>query len=213
MTFVFPIELNQCLDGRLATAVELAKLGGKSTLKYFQTTGVDVERKGDNSPVTIADKQAEQLIRAELAKRFPEDAILGEEFGVQEGTSEYQWIVDPIDGTKSFITGVPMYSTLIGVVRNRECLGGVIYIPALDEIVFAARGTGAWYSSGDQAPSRCSVSSRKLSHGLFVTTQLDSFGKRGAGEGYLKLEKAAYITHGLGAMVMVISWSQRVELR
>lgn len=193
-----PEQLQACLDGRLACAVELAKLGGELTLKYFQTSGVDVERKGDDSPVTIADKQAEQLIREQLSQRFPDDAILGEEFGTHAGTSEYQWIVDPIDGTKSFISGVPIYSTLIGIVRNRECLGGVIYIPALDEIVFAAKGTGAWHSIRGNAPTRCQVSSRKLADGLFVTTQLDSFGKRGAGEGYRKLEKAAYISRTWG---------------
>ncbi len=191
-------QLESCLEGRLACAVELAKLGGALTLKYFQTSGVDVERKGDDSPVTIADKQAEELIRQELSQRFPDDAILGEEFGTQAGTTEYQWIVDPIDGTKSFISGVPIYSTLIGIVRNRECLGGVIYIPALDEIVFAAKGNGSWHSIRGNAPTQCHVSSRKLAEGLFVTTQFDSFSRRGAGEGYRQLEQAAYISRTWG---------------
>lgn len=194
----FPLHLQNCLDGRLACAVELAKLGGQLTLKYFQTTGVDVERKGDNSPVTIADKQAEELIRHELGLRYPADAILGEEFGSHAGTSDYQWIVDPIDGTKSFISGVPIYSTLIGIVHQRQCLGGVIYIPALDEVVFAAKSTGTWHSMRGSEPSLCRVSSRPLSEGLFVTTQFDSFAKRGAGESYQKLEKAAYISRTWG---------------
>ena len=194
----FPLHLKSCLDGRLACAVELAKLGGQLTLKYFQTIGIDVERKGDNSPVTIADKQAEELIRTQLSQRFPADAILGEEFGSHAGTSDYQWIVDPIDGTKSFISGVPIYSTLIGIVHHRECLGGVIYIPALDEIVFAAKGSGAWHSQGGSEPSLCHVSSRTLGQGLFVTTQVDSFGKRGAGEGYQNLERASYISRTWG---------------
>jgi histidinol-phosphatase len=195
---LFPADLQNCLEGRLACAVELAKLGGRLTLKYFQSTGVDVERKGDDSPVTIADKQAEELIRQQLSQRFPADAILGEEFGSAAGTSDYQWIVDPIDGTKSFISGVPIYSTLIGIVHQRECLGGVIYIPALDEIVFAAQGTGSWHSIRGSDPSLCRVSSRRLSQGLFVTTQLDSFARRGAGEGYQKLEKASYISRTWG---------------
>jgi len=194
----FPLQLQNCLEGRLACAVELAKLGGQLTLKYFQTTSIDVERKGDNSPVTIADKQAEELIRAELSQRFPADAILGEEFGSHAGTSDYQWIVDPIDGTKSFISGVPIYSTLIGIVHHRECLGGVIYIPALDEIVFAAKDTGTWHSIRGSQPTRCYVSCRTLAQGLFVTTQFDSFGKRGAEEGYQKLEKASYISRTWG---------------
>jgi len=87
---------------------------------------------------------------------------------------------------------------LIGIVHHRECLGGVIYIPALDEIVFAAKGTGAWHSRGRTDPSRCRVSSRSLAQGLFVTTQFDSFGKRGAGEGYQKLEQASYISRTWG---------------
>ncbi len=195
---LFPPHLKSSLEGRLACAVELAKLGGKLTLDYFQTSGVEVERKGDNSPVTIADKQAEELIRHELSQRFPDDAILGEEFGSHAGTSDYQWIVDPIDGTKSFISGVPIYSTLIGIVHNRQCLGGVIYIPALDEIVFAAQGTGAWHSLRSEVPSKCQVSKRPLAQGLFTTTQFDSFQKRGAGEGYQKLEKASYISRTWG---------------
>lgn len=191
-------KLKQCLEGRLACAVDLAVLGGRSTLKYFQSLGMDVERKGDDSPVTVADKEAEQLIRHHLSDRFPDDAILGEEFGSQLGSSDYQWIVDPIDGTKSFISGVPLYSTLIGIVRDKECLGGVIYIPALDEIVFAARGAGAWYSVNGSEPTPCRVSSRQLSEGLFITTQLDSFSKRGAAEGYRKLEDASYISRTWG---------------
>ncbi len=195
---VVPREIENYLDGRLACAVELAKLGGRSTLDLFQSPNIDVERKGDNSPVTIADKRAEQMIRQALAQRYPDDGILGEEFGTQAGNNEYQWIIDPIDGTKSFITGVPLYSTLIGVVRDRRCMAGVIYIPALDEIAFAGQGTGAWYAAGDRPATRCSVSNRTLSSGLFVTTQYDSFTKRGASEGYLKLEQAAYITRTWG---------------
>jgi histidinol-phosphatase len=198
MTLPIPHDLRHSLEGRLACAVELAILGGRSTLKYFQSNDVGVERKGDDSPVTIADKEAEQLVRKILGERFPADAILGEEFGEQSGTSDYQWIVDPIDGTKSFISGVPIYSTLIGIVRERECLGGVIYIPALDEIVFAARGTGTWYSTRGHQPNRCHVSSRTLADGLFTTTQRDSFAKRGAVDAYNNLEKAAYITRTWG---------------
>lgn len=190
--------LASTLDGRLATAVELARLAGESTLELFQSDRFKVERKGDDSPVTAADRRAEQLIREELAQRFPEDAILGEEFGDSAGTTDYQWIVDPIDGTKSFISGVPLYSTLVGIVRGRECLGGVIFLPAMNEMVFAARGEGAWHSKSGQAATRCRVSDRSLEEGLFVVSQVDSFAERGAGQGYAALEKAAYITRSWG---------------
>ncbi|MEZ6135957.1 MAG: histidinol-phosphatase [Pirellulaceae bacterium] len=186
------------LDGRLQAAVELAQLAGRQTLELFGTDRIDIQRKGDDSPVTQADKNAEQLIRAKLAEQFPNDAILGEEFGVQSGTSEYQWIVDPIDGTKSFISGVPLYSTLVGVVRDQVCLAGVIYVPALDEIVFAAQGAGAWHSLRGSSPTRCRVSSRSLAEGLFVVSQVDSFEKQDAAEAYRKLERAAYITRSWG---------------
>ncbi len=197
-TFALSAPLASSLDGRLAAAIELAQLAGRSTLQHFQRSTFTVERKGDDSPVTIADQQAEQLIREELQQRFPHDAILGEEFGEQAGTSEYQWIVDPIDGTKSFIGGVPLYSTLIGVVRDRVCEAGVIYLPALDEIVFAARGLGAWHSAGGSELQRCRVSSRKLEDGMFVVSQVDTFDRRGAGEGYRALEAAAYVTRTWG---------------
>ncbi len=193
-----PESLSSALEGRLQTAVHLAQLAGASTLEYFQQDSYQVERKGDDSPVTIADKNAEQLIRRELLHRFPQDAILGEEFGAQTGTSEYQWIVDPIDGTKSFISGVPLYSTLVGIVHNRTCVGGVIYLPALEEIVFAARGCGAWHSMRGGPLKRCYVSSKSLQDGLFVMSQIDLFDRRGAVQAYHSLEASAYVTRTWG---------------
>lgn len=193
-----PPVVQSSLEGRLAKAIELAMLGGRSTLDLFQSDRFEVERKGDDSPVTVADKAAEQLIRKNLAESFPDDAILGEEFGEQEGTTGYQWILDPIDGTKSFISGVPLYSTLVGVVQGKECLGGVIYIPGLDEIIFAAKGTGAWHSCKGSDPVLAKVSSRKLEDGLFVVSQVDSFGERDACDAYLELEKRAYVTRSWG---------------
>ncbi len=198
-----PESLTEVLDGRLAAAVELAKLAGNSTLEHFQSATLAVERKGDQSPVTIADRNAEQLIRAELSERFPDDAILGEEFGAQSGSTDYQWIVDPIDGTKSFISGVPLYSTLVGVVQGRKCLAGVIYLPAMDELVFAASGHGAWHlpaghSQRSTSPKRCQVSTRGLEEGLFVISQVDSFDGRGAEQGYRDIEKLAYVTRSWG---------------
>jgi histidinol-phosphatase len=190
-------------NGRMATAVELAILAGDSTLKYFRSSNYQVERKNDRSPVTIADKNAEQLIREELSKRYPSDAVLGEEFGAIEGQSEYKWIVDPIDGTKSFISGVPLYSTLVAVTRDGAPTIGVIYIPALKEIIVAAIGYGAWYCAdlGDAGASwqRAQVSSvESLSEGLFVTSQADNFDARGARHSLDKLTEASYVTRTWG---------------
>lgn len=184
-------------QGRLQAAVELARRAGKQTLKHFRSA-LAVERKGDNSPVTIADKQAEQLIRAELKERFPADAIQGEEFGEQLGSSPYQWIIDPIDGTKSFITGVPLYSTLVAVLKDKQVIIGVIYIPALDEIVYACRSAGAWHSVAGSEPVACRVSDRRLSDGAFLVSQSDLFARRGAGNVFKQLESQAYITRTWG---------------
>jgi histidinol phosphatase-like enzyme (inositol monophosphatase family) len=184
-------------EGRLETAVELARKAGKLTLEYFGSQ-VEIERKGDNSPVTIADKQAEQLIRAELQTRFPSDAIQGEEFGERGGSSAYQWIIDPIDGTKSFITGVPLYSTLVAVLLEKQVVVGVVYIPALDEIVFASRSAGTWHSIAGSTPLACRVSNRTLSNGAFLVSQSDLFARRGAEAVFKQLEAEAYVTRTWG---------------
>jgi len=107
------------LKDRLEFAVKAARAAGKHTLKYFQQ-GVAVERKADQSPVTIADREAEQLLREAIAAAYPQDGVLGEELGETLGSSGYRWILDPIDGTKSFISGVPLYSTLVGLEHQGE---------------------------------------------------------------------------------------------
>ena len=189
----------QEVQRRLDVAWPLARQAGKLTMTLFQRDDVAVERKSDNSPVTQADRQAEQLIRQEVARQFPEDAFLGEEFGEEEGTSGFRWIVDPIDGTKSFITGVPLYGTMIGIEWERESVAGVVYIPGLDEGVYARVGGGAWFVRGESEPVAASVSQRdSLADAVFLTSQVDSFGLRHAAEAYRELESACYITRTWG---------------
>jgi histidinol phosphatase-like enzyme (inositol monophosphatase family) len=189
----------EALAVRLDLAVSAAHAAGDVTLQFFQRDEVQVERKSDNSPVTQADRQAEQLLRRRILESFPQDAIIGEEFGEVEGSSGYTWILDPIDGTKSFISGVPLYSVLIGIVSGGESLAGVILVPALQECVYAARGKGAWWvqRGGEPRPARVSAAT-SLSEGLFVTSQVDSFEKRGAAVAYHQLERAASITRSWG---------------
>src|SRR6185369_2331030 len=103
------------LSSRLNLALNAARDAEKIILEYYQSSGLSVDRKKDSSPVTIADRRAEEFIRGEIVKQFPSDAILGEEFGDTPGTSGFRWILDPLDGTKSFIHGVPLFGTLIGV--------------------------------------------------------------------------------------------------
>src|SRR4051812_25031940 len=94
---------------RLQFAVQIAREAGDGTLRYFRRADMKVERKADQSPVTVADRSAEELLRERIGKRYPADAIIGEELGEQTGQSGFEWVLDPIDGTKSFIHGVPLY--------------------------------------------------------------------------------------------------------
>lgn len=133
--------LNDLLD----FAIDAAWQAGRITLGYFQT-GINVERKADDSPVTIADKQAEQKLRALITQYWPEHGILGEEFGEQTGQSNLTWTVDPIDGTKSFIHGVPFYAVLLSLTDGVKPLVGVMHFPALNETVYASQGGGCFWN-------------------------------------------------------------------
>ena len=150
---------------RLAAALEFSQEAGQLTVRYFQSSDFSVERKADNSPVTQADRAAELLLRDRIANAFPGDSVLGEEFGPQAGSSGFQWILDPIDGTKSFISGVPLYSQLIGILRGDETVAGVIHVPALDECIFAARGHGAWWRKRHFTATTCPCLSARQTGG------------------------------------------------
>ena len=186
------------LTSRLEFALSAGKEAGRLTLKYFQQDNYAVERKADHSPVTIADRGAEELLRSRIAAAFSADGIIGEEFGRTEGTSGYTWILDPIDGTKSFISGVPLYGTMIGIEHGGKSLVGFVYMPGLDEGVYASSGGGAWHFHGGESPVRAKVSQRPLNRGLFVTSQFDSYFKRGAMDIFHRLESSAYVTRTWG---------------
>ncbi len=164
------------LEPRLAFAVEIARQAGEQTLELFRTTNLDVERKSDGSPVTAADRAAEQLLRQRIGAQFPDDAILGEEFDETPGTSGFRWVLDPIDGTKAFISGVPLYTTLVAVLYEDEPQIGVIFAPAAGEMVYAGRGLGCWHVVGAAEPRRSVVSQvAKLEEAVCVTSSVRSF--------------------------------------
>ncbi len=144
-----PLVDRQILDD----AVALARRAGGLALSHFRGADLAVDRKGDGTPVTDADRGAERLVRAELAARYPDDAVAGEEEADTPGTSGRRWIVDPIDGTKAFTHGVPTWSTLLAVHDDHGPAVGVIALPALGEVVCAGRGLGAW---SDDVPARVS---------------------------------------------------------
>ena len=126
-------------------AVDVAWRAGRVTLAHFQT-GIAAETKADDSPVTLADREAERLARSLIAARFPHDGLLGEEFGEERGGADRRWILDPIDGTKSFMRGVPLYGVLLALEEEGESVLGVMHFPALGETVYAARGAGCWWN-------------------------------------------------------------------
>ena len=121
-------------------AVHLAKLGGSFIKKHFRTE-LTIETKSDDSPVTIADKGAEELIRNSIMSEFPGHGILGEEFGTYNESAEYRWILDPIDGTKSFISGIATFGTLIGLVKDSIPILGLFYQPILEELLIGDNKT------------------------------------------------------------------------
>ena len=126
-------------------AMDAAWQAGRITLRYFQT-GVAVEQKADESPVTAADRDAETKLRELIATRFPDDGIVGEEHGDKAGTTGRRWIVDPIDGTKSFVHGVPLYGVMVGVEVDGDPAVGVVHFPALNEMICAATGLGCMWN-------------------------------------------------------------------
>jgi histidinol phosphatase-like enzyme (inositol monophosphatase family) len=137
-------------------AVGLARSAGALTTNWFATTDLHVDTKSDGSPVTAADRAAERFVREQLAEHHPKDTVIGEEEPVSMGSSGCRWIVDPIDGTKAFTRGVPLYSTLLAFDDEHGPAIGVIALPALGQAVWAGRGRGCWM---DGRPARVSDTS------------------------------------------------------
>jgi histidinol-phosphatase len=131
------------LRNRYEAAIEAAGAAGQLALAHFDCD-IAVEWKADASPVTLADRNAEALLRTTLLGRFPSDGFLGEESGDTPGSSGYRWIIDPIDGTRSFVRGIPLWATLIGLEYRGELLAGVCRLPALKQTFRALRGEGAY---------------------------------------------------------------------
>jgi myo-inositol-1(or 4)-monophosphatase len=142
--------------------------------------------------VTIADRKAEELIRQRIAGAYPDHQIVGEEYGATEGTSDYRWIIDPIDGTKSFVHGVPLYAVLIALEIRGKMEVGCAYFPALDEIVSAATGLGAHWNG-----KPCHVSDvSRIDRAVCAHIDTAYFGKNGKGEAWDRLQKAVYYNAG-----------------
>jgi len=180
------------LQPYLDFATDLAYRAGRITLGYFNV-GVRPDYKADDTPVTAADRAAETFIRGELEKAYPGHAILGEEFGENAAQgSAMRWIVDPIDGTKSFMRGVPLYGVLIGLEIEGIVRVGAAYFPGTDEMLSAADGEGAWWNG-----RRAHVSQEaNLDRAWVCYTNVRNMAKYGRAGAWERINTSAYASRG-----------------
>jgi histidinol-phosphatase len=182
----------------LRLAHTLADAVDALTMDRFKALDLSVETKPDLTPVTDADRSAEQLIRAQLGRTRSRDSVLGEEFGTT-GSSPRQWVIDPIDGTKNFVRGTPVWATLIALVDNGEPVVGVVSAPALGKRWWAAKGTGAYMGRSLSDAKRIQVSSvADLSDASFSYSSLTGWEERGSLDGFLNLTRAVWRTRAYG---------------
>jgi histidinol-phosphatase len=179
-------------DRALAVAVEAARAAGEIALTYYRT-GFDVTLKADRTPVTEADRGAEQAIRDVLGRAFPDCGFLGEEFGAV-GDQRRRWIIDPIDGTKNFIRRLPVWATLIGLEEDGEVTVGVIHNPVTGELLAARRGGGTWRDG-----ERVQVSTiDDLAHATLLHAGLGLLREAGCWDGFVRLVDATGRQRGFG---------------
>jgi histidinol-phosphatase len=178
---------------RYDLAVEAAQKAGDLARTYYETTFA-VENKADNTPVTIADRGAETLIRRMVSAAFPGDGFLGEEYGDQSGTTGFRWVIDPIDGTKSFVRHIPVWATLVGLEYQGEQIGGVAYIPVFGMTYRALRGGGAYLNE-----RRIRVSAvEKLSDSLICYSSINWFTRAGRERTFIELAARTARQRGYG---------------
>lgn len=178
----------------LAFAIDTCREAGKLVLNYFKR-GVEVSMKPDNTPVTLADKECESLIRKLIKEKFPHDAILGEEEGAcAEKSSRRKWIIDPVDGTYNFARGIPIFSILLALETDAEINLGVVYNPAADEIYYAQRNAGAFKNGEPLKVSKVS----KIEDSMFLFGGPNRILESGLWEGFTRCIARSYRQRGLG---------------
>ena len=188
-----PFAAGLTLDERVAPAAELARITGTVALRHYRTN-LTVETKADGSPVTIADRAAETAARAWVQSRFPQDGVLGEELGEERPGAARRWVIDPIDGTKSFVRGAPLWGSLVALCEGDRVLAGAAYFPAVDELLAAAPEAGCWWNG-----SRCQVSSVATLADATVLTTDERFPDRPErAAGWRSLAAAASISRTWG---------------
>lgn len=178
------------MQADLEWAISTVREAGEIAMKYFRTS-VQVDRKHDDSPVTIADREIELFLRARIEEKFPNDGVLGEEFDETHGSGR-RWVIDPIDGTKSFIYGMPAFSVLLGLEVEGAPGLGVAHFPALQETYWGSEG-GAFLNE-----RAIRVSSRGLSDALLLMGSLKAMDAKGRLDAFTALARKAYATRNWG---------------
>jgi histidinol-phosphatase len=182
------------MSSHLDVALELADIADAITLARFRAPDLRVDTKPDHTPVTDADRATEQALRDALQRLRPEQAIVGEEFG-GDGQSEWRWILDPIDGTINYANGVPVWATLIALMRGERAVCGVVSAPALQRRWWAATGQGAFTDSGE----RIRVSRTPALEDAYVSvTDVRDFAARGGEHGFRQVLTRARVVRAFG---------------
>lgn len=185
--------MNETRRDLLEFAVAVARRAGDETLLHFGTD-LAVETKADASPVTVADRAAEETARRLITDRFPDDGIIGEEFHRTNPNARRRWILDPIDGTLSYVHGVPLYGVLVAVEEEEEAVIGVIHFPALGETVYAAAGEGCWWNGEDARVSDVD----RVEEALVLCTHAEEIERRGHADGWNALRSRAAMVRTWG---------------
>ena len=182
------------------TGPPAAREAGDITLEYFRREDLEVERKDDDSPVTVADRRAEEHLRDRIAEAFAADAILGEELPDRPGSSGFRWILDPIDGTKSFIHGVPLYGTLVGIEHEGEPVAGRDPHPRPGRMRLCGRRAGGLVRPRPESRRGRPGSPHRapLAQGLFLTSEVATFDEIGRRDVYDRLQAAARLSRSWG---------------
>jgi histidinol-phosphatase len=185
-------------DDDLRFAHVLADAADDITIRRFRALDLQVETKPDLTPVTDADRAVEEQLRSVLRRARPRDAVHGEELG-RTGFGPRCWVLDPIDGTKNFVRGVPVWATLIALMMGDEPMVGVVSAPALARRWWAARDSGAWTGRGLTKATRCQVSGvRRLKDASFSYSSLSGWEDAGALDGFLGLSRSVWRTRAYG---------------
>jgi histidinol-phosphatase len=185
-------------DDDLRFAHVLADGADAQTMRRFRAADLRIETKDDATPVTDADQATEEAIRRTLERSRPRDAIVGEELG-STGWAHRRWVIDPIDGTKNYLRGVPVWATLIGLMEGNHVVAGVVSAPALGRRWWAAKGTGAWTGKSLSSASRCHVSDvDRLGNASLSYSSLNGWEKAGRLDDFLDLMRSCWRTRAYG---------------